>query len=52
MTEDERTFFTQMIKALNDKMGELLDAITVTRDDLSRRISRLEDEMRRSNARA
>ena len=23
-----------MIKALNDKMGELLDAIAVTRDDL------------------
>ena len=64
MTEDEKTFFTEMIKALNDKMGELLDAITVTRDDLtntkghvvyvmedsltlSRRISRLEDEMRK-----
>ena len=55
MTEDEKTFFTEMIKALNDKMGELLDAITkghvvyVMEDSLtlSRRISRLEDEMRK-----
>lgn len=68
MTEDEKAFFTQMIKTVNDKMGELLDAVTATRDDLtntkghvvyvmedsltlSRRISRLEDEMRKRDER-
>lgn len=64
MTEDEKAFFTQMIETLNNKMGDLLDTITATRDDLtntkghvvyvmedsltlSRRISKLEDEMRK-----
>lgn len=67
MTEDEKAFFTQMIETLNDKMGDLLDTITATRDDLtntkghvvyvmedsltlSRRISKLEDEMRKRGA--
>ena len=68
MTDDEKAFFTQIIEAVNTKMGELLDAIAVVRDDLtntkghgvyvmednltlSRRISRLEDEMRKRDER-
>lgn len=48
MTDEEKAFFEQMLKQVNDKMADLLDTLTTTEDSLTpgRRISKLEDEMR------
>lgn len=48
MTDEEKTFFEQMLKQVNDKMADLLDTLTTMEDSLTlgRRISKLEDEMR------
>lgn len=67
MTDDEKAFFSAMMKEINTKMGDILETLTTLRDDLtntkghvvyvmedsltlSRRIARLEDEMRKRGA--
>jgi hypothetical protein len=35
MTDEEKAFFEQMLKQVNDKMADLLDTLTTTRDDIT-----------------